>query len=284
MKVQPDEMRLLSQYIHSICGISLDATKSYLVESRLSDLAVTSGCATFADLYQKAKADLTKTLQRKIIDNISTGETSFFRDTAPFEMLQHKILPDLVDRRKASAHGMPITIRVWSAACSTGQEVYSIAFALKETLGDLNHYNIRLVGTDISDRAVGTASRAIYSRLEIDRGLAADKLARYFSETAGSWKVRDEMRALATFKRINLLEDLTPLGRFDIIFCRNVAIYFNEADRISLFDRLGRLLEPDGYLVIGSTESITGISTLYESNRHLRSVYYQLKSFSGRSF
>jgi chemotaxis protein methyltransferase CheR len=278
MKVQPDELRLLSQYIQSVCGIYLDNSKGYLVETRLSDLALASGCKTFGELYNRAKGDATRTLQRKIIDAITTGETLFFRDTSPFELLQHKILPDLIDRRTRSApNGSAFTIRIWSAACSTGQEVYSVAIVLKELLGNSPRINIRLVGTDISDQAVATASRGIYNRFEIERGLPAEKLARYFTPLEGGWKVRDELRATATFRTVNLLEDFSHMGRFDIILCRNVAIYFTEPDRVQLFQRMGRALEPDGSLIIGSTESITGISSAFESKRYLRSVFYQLK-------
>jgi chemotaxis protein methyltransferase CheR len=174
--------------------------------------------------------------------------------------------------------GHPPSIRIWSAACSTGQEVYTIAIVLKELLGDLSRYNIRLLGTDISDQAVATASRGIYNRFEIERGLPNDKLSRYFTETNGSWKIRDELRAMATFKRQNLFEDFNSLGRFHIIFCRNVAIYFTEQDRVRLFERIARSLDPGGSLVIGSTETISGISQQFESKRYLRSIYYQLKN------
>ena len=213
MKIAPDEMRVLAQYIQTLCGISLDDSKAYLVETRLSGLAEEAGCSTFSELFYKAKSDPSKNLPRQIIDAITTGETLFFRDSTPFELLQYKILPDLIDRRKSNnADGRPITIRIWSAACSTGQEVYSIAIIIKELLRDLSRYNIRLVGTDISNRAVAQASRGIYNRVEMERGGGG----------AGS-------------------------------------------------------LDRDGYLVIGSTESLTGYSPIFESHRHLRSVYYQLK-------
>ena len=278
MKIAPDEMRVLAQYIQTLCGISLDDSKAYLVETRLSGLAEEAGCSTFSELFYKAKSDPSKNLPRQIIDAITTGETLFFRDSTPFELLQYKILPDLIDRRKSNnADGRPITIRIWSAACSTGQEVYSIAIIIKELLRDLSRYNIRLVGTDISNRAVAQASRGIYNRVEMERGLPADKLMRYFTRQDTSWKISDEIRAMAVFKTTNLLEDFSSLGKFDIIFCRNVAIYFADKDKSSLFNRLAGSLDRDGYLVIGSTESLTGYSPIFESHRHLRSVYYQLK-------
>ena len=277
MKILPDEFKVFSQYIRTLCGVILDDSKAYLIETRLSGLAQDNGCSTFSELYYKSRSDLSKALPRQIIDAITTNETLFFRDIAPFEMLQHKILPDLIDRRRSRySAGTPIPIRIWSAACSTGQEVYSIGIILKELSGNSLPFNIRLLGTDISNRAVAQASRGIYNKIEIERGLPGGKLERYFSAIDTGWKIKDEIRAMASFSSINLLEEFSNLGKFDIIFCRNVAIYFDEKDKISLFSRLARMLEPDGYLVIGSTESISGICPVFESQRHMRSVYYQL--------
>lgn len=150
---------------------------------------------------------------------------------------------------------------------------------LKELLGNSERFQIRLLGTDISDQAVATASRGIYNRMEIERGLPPEKLQRYFTpEADGAWKIRDELRAMATFRSLNLMIDFLALGRFDIVFCRNVAIYFNDADRTSLFNRFQKVMEPDGYLMIGATESLSGLCPQYVSHRYLRSVYYQVGS------
>ena len=187
--ILPEEFRVLSQFIRSISGIYLDDSKAYLIENRLSGLLAELHCANFSELYFKAKADPGRSLQRRIIDLITTGETSFFRDTAPFDLLRHKLLPDLIDRRTRAANGKaPISLRIWSAACSTGQEVYTIAIVLKELLGDPGKYTIRLLGTDLSDKAVAAASRGEYNKVEIERGLPADKLSRYFTPTAIGWK------------------------------------------------------------------------------------------------
>jgi chemotaxis protein methyltransferase CheR len=278
MSILPDEVKALSQYIYTLSGISLDASKGYLIESRLGPLLKETGLSTYSELYFKSKSDLTKTLQRKILDAITTGETSFFRDASPFELLQHKIIPDLIDKRnKVSGRVGPLPIRIWSAACSTGQEIYSIAIVLRELLGDMSKYAIRLLGTDISDQAVALASKGAYNAIEIERGLTKDKLMKYFIPDGTLWRIRDEIRAMATFRTINLMEDFRSLGKFDIVLCRNVAIYFTEKDRTSVFTRIGQVLEPDGFLVIGSTESLTGICQQFEPKRYLRSVFYQLK-------
>ena len=274
IKLQPEEQKTLAAYIYAICAVSLDQSKGYLMEGRLAGLVEETGCGSYGKLIDRAKSEASRALERRIIDAITTNETLFFRDGAPFELLRHKIVPDLIDRR---GKGGPARIRIWSAACSTGQEIYSIAILLKELLGDPDRYGVRLIGTDISDQAVARASRGWYNSMEISRGLPDGLREKYFSRSAGGWQISDEIRGMASFKHMNLMGDLSALGKFDIVFCRNVAIYFSEADRISLFRRIERALEPNGYLVIGAMESLNGLCPQFEPKRHLRSVYYQVK-------
>ena len=271
------EFQLWASYVYSITRITLDASKGYLIETRMASLARETGSQTYKELLGKVTADATGALKRKVIGAITTNETSFFRDASPFEMLRYKILPDLVDlRRKQAGPGRPVTLRFWSAACSTGQEVYSTAIVCKETLPDPNKYDVRILGTDISDKVVAQASAGRYTKLEIDRGFPPDKVGTYFQADGTDYKVRDSIRGLATFRGINLLEPLAFPNKFDVIFCRNVAIYFSDADRRRLYDGLTRVMAPDGYLIIGSTESLTGICPRLEPKRYLRSVFYQL--------
>jgi chemotaxis protein methyltransferase CheR len=257
IKLLAEERQLVAQYIHSICAITLDQSKDYLIESRLSAVMSETGSTSYTQLVSRAKAD--GAVKRKIIDEITTNETLFFRDSAPFDLLRFKIIPEIVDRRAKS--GQAVTpIRIWSAACSTGQEIYSIAIVLRELLGDLRGYNVRLLGTDISDQAVARASEAIFSQIEIDRGLTAAAREKSFVAHPRGWKVRDEIRGMVSFRKLNLMDDFASLGTFDIIFCRNVAIYFNERDRASLFKRIEQRMDSNGYLVIGSMESLSTIS------------------------
>ena len=272
--LRPGEAKLMASYIYSLCGIQLDESKAYLIETRLCSLLEKTGCASFSELCTKARLDGSGALERSIINAITTGETSFFRDDAPYQLLRYKLLPDLIDRR-SRAGAAKIPIRIWSAACSTGQELYSIAIVLRETLGESDKYEIRLLGTDISPEAVRKASLGVYNAMEAGRGLDPAKLSRYFARHNGNWKVRDELRAMASFRTLNLLRDFSCLGQFDILFCRNVAIYFSEVDKIALFQRLEKSLAPDGYLVIGSTESLTGLCPQFEPKNHLRTIYYQ---------
>jgi len=275
IRLQPEEHKSLAQYVYSLCAVTLDESKGYLIESRLASLVEETSSGSYSGLLLRAKSDSSRALDRRIIDAITTNETYFFRDTTPFDLLRHKIVPELIDRRARTGAAR---IRIWSAACSTGQELYSIAILLKELLGDPDRYGVRLLGTDISDDAVARASRGLFSPIEISRGLTQAQRTRYFVPAAGGWQIRDEIRAMASFKKLNLMADFSTLGRFDVIFCRNVAIYFTERDRISLFGRMQRALEPDGYLVIGAMESLNGICPQFESRRHLRSVFYQVNS------
>ena len=277
MEIDQTEFRLWVKYVYDISGILLEPAKSYLIESRLGPLLREYACRTFGDLYQKSRMDNTRTIEKRIIDQITTNETLFFRDSAPFEMLKYKILPDVVDRKTQKAFSnRPISLRIWSAGCSTGQEVYSIAIALKEILVDLNKYNAMVLGTDISGMAIARASHGTYSQFEMDRGLTSERMEQYFIHEGDVWKIKDEIRAMATFKKMNLMQPFVGLGKFDIIFCRNVAIYFTIEDRKKLFRHIEDVLAADGYLIIGSTESLTGIALQFEPKRYLRAVFYQL--------
>jgi len=276
IKLLPEELKSFSKYIYSICAVSLDDSKGYLIEGRLSGLLAETGANSFTQFLIKLNSDSSGTLKRRVIDAITTGETLFFRDTAPFEMLRHKILPDLIDRRARTRSTVPI--RIWSAACSTGQEIYSIAIILKELLGDPDRYGVRLLATDISNQAVARASKGVFGPVEVGRGLGIDIRDKYFSAVGGGWQIRDEIRAMVSFKTFNLMDDFSTLGKFDIVFCRNVAIYFTERDRISLFGRIERTLERGGYVIVGAMESLSGVCPQFESKRYVRGVYYQSKT------
>jgi chemotaxis protein methyltransferase CheR len=278
IKVTPDDLKIISKYILNITGIELDKSKAYLIETRLGGLAKEYQCSSYGELCSRARIDSSKAIENRIIDAISTNETLFFRDVRPFEVLQHKILPDLIDRRTEKSSGLfPIPIRIWCAACSTGQEVYSIAIVLRELLPDLRKYKVKLFGTDISDAAIAQASYGRYNKFEIERGLSKQVLEKYFIPNGGNWRICDEIRAMVAFDKRNILHPFNGMEKVDIIFCRNVAIYFKLEDRKRLFEKIARILEPDGYLIVGSSESLTGTSSMYESKRYLRTIYYQLK-------
>ncbi len=275
MKINPQEHQLIARHVYEQCGIVLDNSKGYLLESRLAPLARELGCPSFNDLYNKIISDRTKKLTNRLIDAMSTNETSFFRDQRPFDLFKFKIVPDLIDRR---GQGPVKTINIWSSACSTGQEVYTIAICLHEILGpSISKYRIKIVGTDIADSAIVQASRAGYSQFEIGRGMSDNLLRKYFIQDGANWRVKDELRSMAFFRKLNLMEPFVALGKFDIVFCRNVAIYFSMDDRKSLFSRIADQIVPGGVLLIGSTESLYGVSDRYERCEYHNSIFYQVK-------
>lgn len=273
MQVTPEDIAVISRLVNDLCGIVLDETKGYLIESRLSDIATREGCGTFTELYCKARYDTNGPLQKSIIDAITTNETLFFRDTSPFEALQHKALPEMIDVKAATP--TPKRLRIWSAACSTGQEPYSMAMVLRELLPDIDTWDISITATDISDAAIAQASLGQYAAHEIGRGMDQRLLQKYFVKNGNQWKVKDELRGLIAFSRINLLESFASLGTFDIIFCRNVAIYFENTVRKDLFNRLTKNLSKEGYLFAGSTESLADCGPQFVPQHHCRAVFYR---------
>jgi chemotaxis protein methyltransferase CheR len=275
VQVNGKEIPLVAEMVKKLCGIILDDSKGYLIESRLSTLATAAGCGSFTEFCQKAERSTDPALRNKIIDAITTQETLFFRDASPFEALQHKVLPELIDSKAGSM--FPRRLRIWSAASSTGQEVYSIAMTLHELLGDVSKWNIKILGTDISDSAVKQASLGRYAKHEIQRGVKPEILQKYFVERNGCWQVKDELRFIASFQKRNLLQPFADLETFDIIFCRNVAIYFDSPTKRDLFHRLSNQLIPNGYLFVGSSESLADLGPQYTPKYHCRGVFYQPK-------
>lgn len=266
--VDAASFRALADFIRARSGILLEDSKSYLVETRLGPLLEELSIGSYAELTRSAARD--RHVLNRMIDEISTNETSFFRDRLPFDLLKFRLIPALVDRQR----GAQDRITVWSAASSTGQEVYSIAIACHDILGSAATRRVRIVGTDISDGAIRRASYGAYTRYELERGLDEGLRERYFHRDGERWRVNDPLRAMATFRHLNLLDPLTGLGSFDIVFCRNVAIYFDTSTRRRLFERIAAQLRPGGALVIGSAESLHGITDRYERREHMRCVYY----------
>ena len=273
MQVTTEDIRFVARFVDESCGVVLDDSKAYLVESRLADLAKATGCASYRDLCQRARSISDSALQTKIIDAITTQETLFFRDNSPFEALRHKVIPDVIDGKAKTA--FPRRIRIWSAASSTGQEPYSIAMTLCETIPSIASWDINILATDISDAAVKAASIGWYAKHEIQRGMKPESLGKYFVEQGGGWKIKDQIRAMVSFQRRNLLQPFLGIGPFDVIFCRNVAIYFDAARRRDLFHRLAERLTPNGYLFVGSSESLLDLGPQFAPKNHCRATFYQ---------
>jgi chemotaxis protein methyltransferase CheR len=279
VQVRPEEIPAVAQLVYQLCGIVVDPSKGYLIESRLSGLAEAAGCANFSEFCRKVRGCADPLLRNQVINAITTQETLFFRDGSPFDAFQHRVLPDLIDAKAGSL--FPNRIRIWSAACSTGQEPYSIAMALCELLPDISSWDVKILATDISDAAIQQASTGRYARHEIQRGMKPQLLSKYFQEEPGGWLVRDPLRWLIAFQRRNLLEPFAALGPFDVIFCRNVAIYFDPQTRRSLFLRMSNRLATDGALFVGAAESLSDLDAEFQPMHHCRAVYYRRKKRVG---
>ena len=276
IKITPDELKLIINYIKNLSGITLDESKAYLIESKLGPLAEELGCRSYSELNFKALSDSGNRISNLIIDAITNKETFFFRDKAPFELLKYKLLPDHIQRCSNPSSALPCSLNIWSTACATGQEVYSIAMVVKEILPDLDKWWIKILGTDISDTAIAQSNHGRYTKFDIEKGVPPDKVSRFFNPDGNFWRIKDEIRAMVSFKKFNLMHLFANLGKFDIIFCRNVAIYFSPEDRESLFNRIADQLNPKGILILGSTESLYCDSNRFQRLKDNNTVYYRV--------
>ena len=269
----PEDIDAVCGLVDDLCGIYWDASKAYLIESRLAQLVRKTSCANYVDLVRKVRASAIPGIKDEVINAVTTNETLWFRDTSPFEALRHKIIPQVIDAKAKSLN--PRRLRVWSAASSTGQEAYSIAMAFADIVPDFKAWDFKILGTDISPAAVATANRGVYNKLEISRGLDVAYRDKYFVDQGDHWMVRDHIRAMCSFQTRNLHEPFTGLGPFDIVFCRNVAIYFTGDDRKTLFEKIASTMTPEGWLFVGSSESLSDLGARFTQQQHCRSTCYQ---------
>lgn len=278
--ITQDEFQLLRDLIEKECGIEVKSEKAYLIENRLAKLVLESGCETFGEFYKKAIAGFNPELKAKIVDAITTNETLWFRDQVPFQVLRELILPQFVEQLRS---GQKQTVRIWSAACSTGQEPYSVAMLIYELYrqGKINAEEkgrFSILATDISASALRLAQAARYDAISMARGMLPEFRQQYFHEDGRLCVLKDEIRQMVSFEQFNLQNSFATLGRFDLVLMRNVAIYFAHDFKIQLFKKIARILNPDGYLFLGSAEMIGGYSDDFEQKEHNRGIYYQLKT------
>jgi len=262
--VTEPEYELLKQFIEKHCGIVLEKGKEYLIETRLSELVKEVGAKSFQDFHYKAKTDQTGHLRDRIIDAMTTNETSWFRDASAWDYLQKKAIPDLINRMISGEK-----VRVWSAAASTGQEAYSLAMLFYEILhqrGMLKYLSqVEILGTDISSSAIKTARSGRYDAIAIQRGLPQDKKTRYFKQDANFWGIIPEIKNVVSFKEFNLQNSFMGLGQFDLVLCRYVTIYFSEIFKRELFEKFYKALKrPKDILLLGATESLRGFSDKFD--------------------
>jgi chemotaxis protein methyltransferase CheR len=265
--VTPLDYDFLRKLLKERSGLDLSADKQYLVESRLMPLARKAGLAGIPELVQKMKSGA-EALIVEVVEAMTTNETFFFRDKIPFDHLRDTILPTLLQSRASRK-----TLRIWSAAGSTGQEPYSIAMVLKERAAALSGWRIEIVATDLSQEVLEKSRAGIYSQFEVQRGLPIQLLVKYFTQIGELWQINSELRGMVQHKQLNLLQDFSHLGRFDVIFCRNVLIYFDQETKIGIFERMAKVIEPDGMLMLGAAESVVGITDAFRPCPDKRGLY-----------
>lgn len=278
----PTEMELtraafddLRRSIHRLCGIVLAEDKEYLVRHRLEPVVLSCGCRSFAEFCEKLAGSDALFWQAAIIEAITTQETSFFRDRHPFDALRQQILPELLRTRRATAGTHRRPIRLWCAAAATGQEPYSLAILLQEIAGGCRPEDFSILATDVSAKALAVARAATYEQRQVDRGLTTAQIDRYFERCGDTWVARPALRRLIEFRRLNLIQPLRGLGAFDVILCRNVLIYFDEATRRLICDQLFAMLTDGGWLLLGSAENLYGINNKFVSVRLGETLVYR---------
>jgi chemotaxis protein methyltransferase CheR len=266
--VTPSEYEYLQKLLKDRSGLVLSADKQYLVESRLIPLARRSGLGGIGDLVAKMKMGA-EPLIVAVVEAMTTNETFFFRDKVPFDHFRETIMPSMLEARKHRR-----AIRIWCAASSTGQEPYSLAMILRDMGASLSGWRVEIVATDLSQEVLEKSKSGIFSQFEVQRGLPIQLLVKHFSQINETWQLSPEIRAMVQFKQLNLLHDFSHLGTFDVIYCRNVLIYFDQDTKVNVFNRLARVIEPDGFLVLGAAETVVGLSAGFTPHPDRRGLYH----------
>jgi len=249
-------------------GLVLSADKQYLVESRLLPVARKAGLATLGDLVRTLMRGHADELMTAVVEAMTTNESFFFRDKIPFEHFRTRIMPALIAARRSSRR-----IRIWCAAASTGQEPYSLSMCLKEMERELAGWRVEMLATDLSGEVLEKARHGLYSQFEVQRGLPIQLLIKYFTQAGEMWQIVPELRAKVKFQQFNLLADFVQLGKFDLIFCRNVLIYFDQTTKVEVLNRLARATASDGYLVLGAAETVVGLTDSFKIVPDARGLY-----------
>lgn len=268
----PQEYEEFRVFLEKACGIVLGDNKHYLITSRLSRVMADHKLKSLGDIIDNLKKEPGPRLRESIIEAMTTNETLWFRDVYPFDVLKQKLLPELAKKHSRS-------VRIWSAACSSGQEPYSISMAVQEFLagnpGALG--DVQIVATDISPAILKEAKDARYDAMALARGINPERKQRFFSPQGNHWEVNPDVRARVRFLSLNLLQSYALLGRFDLVFCRNVLIYFSSESKRDIMGRMAKTLNPGGHLFLGASESITNYSDAYDMVRCNPGVVYKVK-------
>jgi chemotaxis protein methyltransferase CheR len=265
--VTPQDYEYLRKLLRDHSGLDLSADKQYLIESRLLPLSRKAGLTGIGELVQKVKGGSTS-VTSLVVEAMTTNETFFFRDKVPFDHFRESIMPEILRARVGRK-----SVRIWCAAGSTGQEPYSLAMCLKEMGAAISGWRIEILATDLSQEVLEKSKAGIYSQFEVQRGLPIQMLVKYFKQTGEFWQLNADIRAMVQHRQLNLLRDFSSLGTFDIIFCRNVLIYFDQDTKIDIFNRLAKASAPDGFLVLGAAETVVGLTDVFKPYPERRGLY-----------
>lgn len=267
--MKPEDFDLFAVLVKQRSGLVLSRDKAYLLESRLTPVARKWNLKTLDDLATQVRDKREETLLRDITEAMTTNESFFFRDQKPFDQFRNLLLPQLLKSRAAKKQ-----IRIWSAAASSGQEAYSLAMILTEEAAKLQGWKIDIVGTDLSSEIIDRAKSGIYSQFEVQRGLPVTLLVKYFQQIAADkWQVKDNIRSMVQYKTLNLLTDFGPVGVFDIVYCRNVLIYFDQPTKSKVLDAIANVMAPDAALFLGGAETVLGITNRFKPMDNERGLY-----------
>ncbi len=253
-------------------GLSLSQDKAYLLDSRLTPIARKWNYASLEIMTMALRGVPSADLIKDVVEAMTTNETSFFRDSKPFDQFRDVIIPHLIKSRPGKR------VRIWCAASSTGQEPYSLCMMIKENAAKLAGWNFEIIATDISTEVLDSARKAEYSQFEVQRGLPIQMLMKYFEQKADRWCLKPEIKSMVQYKFFNLLEPMTSLGKFDIIFCRNVLIYFDRDTKASVLHNMTALMPDDGFLFLGGAETVLGITDALKPMENTRGIYIKPNS------
>ena len=274
--MKADDFNMFQSLLKQRSGLVLSRDKAYLLESRLMPVARKWSLRGLDELAQAVRSKKDERLLKDITEAMTTNESSFFRDTKPYDQFRTLTLPTLLKNRASTRK-----IRIWSAACSSGQEPYSLAMVLKEEGAKLAGWNIEIVATDISSEILAKAKAGVYTQFEVQRGLPITHLVKYFRQRGDKWELTPDIRSMVSFREFNLLGDLRPLGQFDVVFCRNVLIYFDQPTKTRVLEGTSRLLGTDGVLFLGGAETVLGITDKFKPLDGQRGVYQLASAASG---
>jgi chemotaxis protein methyltransferase CheR len=266
------EFAIIAAFLKERSGLIITQEKTYLLETRLAAILREHNLAGLPGLADHLRQPGPSAVKSKVVDAMTTNETSFFRDNHPFDTMRQMVIPGLIERRAATR-----CLRIWSAACSTGQEPYSLAMMMKDGFPILAGWKVEIIATDLSPTVLDRAREGLYSTFEVQRGLPIQMLIRHFDQEEPYWRIKRETRQTVSFRPLNLLEDFSSLGQFDIVLCRNVLIYFDQPTKTRILNQVTRRIAPDGALLLGGAESVFGLCDGLAALPGLKGVYGHAK-------